>query len=234
MAKRISDQEKLLIQADLRRYGNQKATAKKFKRGLASINRIWKKMKELESLSEEEIKDQKTKDTLFYLETIDEVKHTHEEKIKESIFELMRDDTMSQIIKRFKHLLMNDDVCVATALDKGIDPFVRAIEMISRQNLNIATYELKKLEQEIKLAELEIKKEQLKLQQLKAKGIDDHLEDEEDLENEVEKSLYAVLDKVVQEMSEDKFDFNTLLDPESLKQLPKTEDELEKEALENV
>ena len=55
MAKRISSEEKLLIQADLRRYGNQKETAKKFKRSLGSINAIWQEMQELNNFTEEEM-----------------------------------------------------------------------------------------------------------------------------------------------------------------------------------
>lgn len=234
MAKRISAEELLLIQAHLRRYGNQKAAAKKFNRSLGSMNRIFKEMERITSLSEEEVKDEKNQDLLFYLETIDEVKRTHTEKIQESIFELMRDDQMSQIIKMYKNLLVNKEVATATALDKGIDPFVRAIEMISRQNINISAHEIKKLELEIRKAELEIKKEQLKMQQLNAKGLNDEREEEDDLENEVEKSLYAVLDKVVDEMSKEGFDFNSLLDPESLKVLPKSDEDIEEAALNNV
>ena len=234
MAKRISPEEKLLIQANLRRYGNQKETAKKFKRSLGSINAIWKEMQKLNNLSETDIKDKKTEETLLFLKQIDTNQRTHTQKIKDSIFDLMRDDTMSEIIIRFKHLLMNDEVCVATALDKGIDPFVRAIEMISRQNLNIAAYDIKKLELEIRKAELEIKKEQMKLQQLNAKGLNDEREEEDELENEVEKSLYEVLDKVVEQLSKENFDFNSLIETDSFKELPKTDEDLENEALNNV
>ena len=231
---RLSPEEKLLILAHLRRSGYQKAAAKKFKRSLGSMNRIYKEMERITNLSEEDIKDEKTKDILFYLETIDNSKRTYTQDIKNGIFELMRDDQMSEIIKMYKNLLVNKEVATATALDKGIDPFVRAIEMISRQNLNIATYEIKKLELEIRKAELGIKQEQLKISQLNAKGVNDEREEEDDLENDIEMSLYTVLDKVVDELSKEGFDFNTLIDPDSLKKLPKSEDDIEEEALENV
>ena len=235
MAKRISPEEKLLIQADLRTYGNQKNTAKKFKRSLGSINAIWQEMETIADMSEEEVKESKKEDIFLYLKTIDNHKREHTQRIQSEIMDLMRDDQMSEIIVRFKHLLLNNDVCVATALDKGIDPFVRAIEMISRQNLNIATYDIKKLELEIRKAELEIKKEELKIKQDNANGTSTPEEEqEEEMENEVEKSLYAALDVAIKELSEEGIDFNSMLEPDSFKTLPKTEEELEEEALARV
>lgn len=199
MARPITPEEKLLIMADLRRGTSGNKVAKKFKRSTGTIHNIRKEMLTINSLSVEDIKDEKVKETLFFLNKIDEVQFTHTKKIQESIFELMRDDKMSEIIVKYKHLLLNEEVLVATALDKGIDPFVRAIEMISRQNVNIAAYDLKKLEYEIRKLELELKNKEF---DLKVKNLDTptEFEDEEDVaENDIELSFLEALNEAIKE-----------------------------------
>ena len=233
MAKRLSPEEKRLILADLRRYNNQKATAKKFKRSLGTINGLHKEMERLDSMTEDDIKEEQLEDTLFFLKQIDILNDTHTERLNQSIFDAMTDDTMLKIIETYKMILLSKQAANVSVSKNGITPFTQAIEMISRQNVNIATHKIKDKELSIKLKELEIKEKELELKILGSKPTDSEIEEEE-LETDIERSLYDALNAAMQLFNEEGADFDSMLEPDSLEALPKTDEEIEREALDNV
>lgn len=192
MAKRLTEEERLAIIAWFKSGHSMRQTALKFKRSTGTIHRI---VHEAEDSTDEE--------TQFFLKEIERSKRTHDKKVKQTIFELMMDDTSVKIIERFKNLLMDDLVCGASAMDKGIAPFVQAIQMFSQQNINIQTLEIKK-------SELRIKEKELNL---KIKGNFTDLPDGFDVEASNRSYDDAML-QAIKDLNMDEID--SLIDPDSL------------------
>lgn len=199
MAKPITPEEKLLIMADLRRGTSGRKVAKKFKRSQGTIHNIKVEMDKIDGMNAEDLKEKKLEDTLFFLNKIDEVNSTHTKKIQQSIFDLMRDDEMAEIIKAYKKILQTPLAANSSVAKTGISHFTQAIEMISRQNVNISAHELKKLEYEIRKLELELKNKEFDLKLRNIKGPQE-IEDEEDaMEQDVELSFMDALKEAISE-----------------------------------
>ena len=210
MGKRLTSEETLVIQAHLRKYDNQKKTSLKFKRSLGTINRIYHAMKELDSLDYEQIKDEKQREDLLFLKQIDETNHEHTRTLKETIIDVMQDDWMVDIIKAYKKVLVSEEATKVSVAKNGITPFVQGIEMISRQNVNIASHQIKKLEYQIKLAQLEIQKEELKL---RSKAIDLVKETYKPENDNFKKAAAEALELL---MNDKGFDFSQFIEKDSM------------------
>ena len=199
MARRISEEEKLAILAWVKSGNSMRQTAIKFKRSVGTIHNIVK--------SAEASEDQ---ETILYLKEIEHSKRTSEKNFKEKIqgklLDLMQDDTMMEIITKYKEIMLDGSVAAISGTKGGISHFVSAIDMISRNNINITTLEIRKLELEIKKTELE----------LKVKGSEPTVPEDFDVE-EVNKSFEDAVLEAMKTMTMG--DAMNLVDPKSLEDL---------------
>jgi len=193
---RVSEEEKLAIIAWVKSGNSMRQTSIKFKRSVGTIHNIIK--------AAEKSEDQ---DTILYLKQIEQTKRTGEKNFKEKIqgklLDLMTDQTMMEIVEKYKEILLEGSVAAISGTKGGISHFTQAIDMISRNNINITTLEIRKLELEIKKQELE----------LKIKGSEPQIPEEFDVE-EVNKSFEEALLEAMKELTLD--NAMNLVDPKSL------------------
>ena len=200
---RVSEEEKLAIIAWVKSGNSMRQTSIKFKRSVGTIHNIIK--------AAEKSQDQ---GTILYLKEIEQTKRTGEKNFKEKIqgklLDLMQDETMMEIVEKYKEILLEGSVAAISGTKGGISHFTQAIDMISRNNINITTLEIRKLELEIKKAELE----------LKVKGSEPTTPDDFDVE-EVNRSFEDAMLAAMEKMT--MADAMNLVDPKSLEELAEEE-----------
>ena len=200
---RVSEEEKLAIIAWVKSGNSMRQTSIKFKRSVGTIHNIIK--------AAEKSEDQ---GTILYLKEIEQTKRTGEKNFKEKIqgklLDLMQDDTMMEIVMKYKEIMLEGSVAAISGTKGGISHFTQAIDMISRNNINITTLEIRKLELEIKKAELE----------LKVKGSEPTTPDDFDVE-EVNRSFEDAMLAAMEKMT--MADAMNLVDPKSLEELAEEE-----------